>query len=57
MSFREFLKRIADKWFCLHDWDYKGKVENLGGSKTNVPESITYLYICKKCGKFKKDRV
>jgi len=55
MSFREFLKRIADKWFCLHDWEHRGTV-NGHRNGDDMPHSIKYLFICKKCGKSKWEK-
>ena len=28
MTFKEFLKRIADKWFCLHEWKLEEEFVN-----------------------------
>jgi hypothetical protein len=56
MTFKEFLKRIADKWFCLHEWKLKESVSlwNKSLVYTKIPDGYIRFYCCTKCGKTKK---
>jgi len=54
MTFKEFLKRIADKWFCLHEWELQRRVRIFERSYDKLPSSFLEHFICKKCGKNKK---
>lgn len=56
MTFKEFLKRIADKWFCLHDWEYLGKSSVYEKEGDELPIRIKHKYVCKKCGKHKTEK-
>ena len=51
---KEYIKKLLDKWLCMHDWELKVKTNyeyNDGGYEGNY---YIYTYACKKCGKFHK---
>jgi hypothetical protein len=48
-SIAYFLRALADKWFCKHDWKLKRSKE---GYVYNYQ-----LWCCEKCGKFKNTEV
>lgn len=50
MTFKEFLKRIADKWFCLHEWELEN--EFIKESSFGRVTGLRRLYRC-KCGSHK----
>ena len=50
MTFKEFLKRIADKWFCLHDWELEEEFVN--ESSSYKVRGFRRIYNC-KCGSHK----
>ena len=50
MTFKEFLKRIADKWFCLHKWELEEEFVN--ESSSYKVRGFRRIYNC-KCGSHK----
>ena len=54
MTFKEFLKRIADKWFCLHDWDRIEEIRVFSSGDSKMPSGYIRHFICKNCGEHKK---
>ena len=51
------------KWFCKHDWDWIVKnreidvYDDLFPSHNPIYRKIVNVWICKKCGKSKKETV
>ena len=52
-----FIKRLLEKWACLHDWQELECVSVLNEFSGNIPAYHIHLYKCKKCGKFKKVKI
>lgn len=50
----ELIKQLFSKWSCSHEWDQLKEIATYEGNCSNRPYKRTYLYCCKKCGKFKK---
>ncbi len=55
----KLLQGIFNKIVCHHDWQEKQAIEHIRRDSIliDAPARITgftYLYVCKKCGKFKK---
>lgn len=50
----ELIKNLLTKWSCSHDWEQLEEVCTYENSLAKRPWKRTYLYRCKKCGKFKK---
>lgn len=50
----ELIKQLFDKWSCSHEWAKIEEVATYASDYANKPYKRTYLYCCKKCGKFKK---
>lgn len=50
---------LIEKWCCKHNWDEIKSFRNYTTTslKYNMPVDTTFLYCCKKCGKFKKVRL
>jgi hypothetical protein len=48
-----FIKNLFPKLFCTHDWEAVEAVKYRGF----VANYIIHLYVCKKCGKFKKIKI
>ena len=44
------------KLFCKHDYELLHRVNIFSSrdDKYEIPYKIVYVYLCKKCGKFKK---
>lgn len=51
---REVILAFLRKIFCTHDWEEIKEVSTYADSSYSMPYKRTYLYKCKKCGKFKK---
>lgn len=49
----ELIKQLFDKWSCHHEWDQLDEIETYEDAYSSRPYKRTYLYGCKKCGKFK----
>ena len=48
---KEAIIKLINKWACCHDWQLVRETEvftDFGGNYTAL------LFVCKKCGKFKK---
>lgn len=47
---KEAIINLINKWACCHDWELKEeiKVECNNGDVYHI-----FIFICKKCGKFK----
>lgn len=54
MKISELIQKIADKWFCLHEWDCILEIEKDEYSTSTRPCRTICSYHCKKCGKFRK---
>lgn len=50
----ELIKQLFNKWSCCHEWDQLEEIATYEGDYSSRPYKRTYLYCCKKCGKFKK---
>lgn len=50
----ELIKNLLIKWSCSHDWEQLEEVCTYANGLAKRPWKRTYLYRCKKCGKFKK---
>lgn len=49
------LKKIKyEKLYCKHDWELKEKYDSTNNLTGRTNYGSVSLYICKKCGKFKK---
>ena len=51
------LKQIIEKFLCKHSWDLVRKVDVYDTSFCNNPQRpvrTEFLFVCGKCGKFKK---
>ena len=48
----EILKQMLSKLACMHDWKLEKAIRWYNDD--NEPVAYTHIYICKKCGKFKK---
>lgn len=53
----ELIKKILEKWACLHDWEllhgHEIKTRRPGSDDWFIRSHI-YHHKCKKCGKIKK---
>jgi len=53
------LIKLVEKWACCHEWEVENKITSSGereytsGKKIEYTD-IKYLYICKKCGKWRE---
>jgi len=50
---RKLLGRMFEKLFCLHDWEETHDVK-VYGNREDPPTKIVCVYLCRKCGRFKK---
>ena len=50
----DFINNLIAKWSCSHDWEELKEISTYESSASSRPYKRTYLYRCKKCGKFKK---
>ena len=50
---REIFLAFLRKMLCTHDWEEIKEVSTYAYGSSS-PYKRTYLYKCKKCGKFKK---
>ena len=53
----ELIKKLFDKWSCSHEWDKIEEIATYEAEYSSRPYKRTYLYCCKKCGKFKKIKI
>lgn len=51
---KELIKQLFNKWSCSHEWDQLEEIATYESAHSSRPYKRTYLYVCKKCGKFKK---
>lgn len=51
---KELIRRMIDKWFCLHTWVEYAKTHEYIGPKRDAPAFINQTLICSKCGKIKQ---
>lgn len=54
---RLFIKNILLKLTCLHDWSFRRMVYTYEDGSCKYPYKCEILYVCRKCGKFKKIKV
>lgn len=54
---KELLKRIIDKWLCLHDWEEVKSIHYYSKEDPNLPTRFVFLSCCQKCGKLKKIQI
>ena len=51
----KILKQLLEKLACKHNWYEQQRFNNMANSIDHkIPSKIKIIYICKKCGKFKK---
>ena len=50
---KELIKQIISKKFCHHEWQLEKEIDTYK-EHSKRPVRVTYLYICSKCGDFKK---
>lgn len=47
------MKRLINKLLCMHKWEILKEIRHYG-SDAKLPWGITFILVCKKCGKIKK---
>lgn len=47
---KEAIINLINKWACCHDWQLEKEIEVECDNRTIYHK---YIYVCKKCGKFK----
>lgn len=52
--FKELIKGLLQKLSCKHDWELIETTRVFDEFSGNLPAYRKHLYVCKKCGKFKK---
>jgi len=50
------IKMLVAKWLCLHEWNLEKRLNKFEDAHGTIPIRIDLLFICKKCGKFRKIR-
>lgn len=53
----KWLNELLSKWSCHHEWEFEHQNEVYNNENDKFPYKIKKLYICKKCGKFKKIKI
>ncbi len=53
----QFFKKILLKLSCLHDWELRRRVYTYEDGSCKYPYKYEELYVCRKCGKFKKIKI
>lgn len=48
------LIKLVEKWACRHEWERKEAWIEVESNKYGYRNHDVTLYVCKKCGKFKK---
>lgn len=56
-TMRLFIKNILLKLSCLHEWELRRRVYTYEDESCKYPYKCEILYVCRKCGKFKKIKV
>jgi hypothetical protein len=56
MEYKCIIKYIIRKLFCPHEWEFKREF-NFFEEGDSVPANKIIIYICKKCGNFKKIKI
>lgn len=51
---KKLIKRMFDKWFCLHTWDIHDEARVYQFESDKSPITIRKTLICSKCGKIKQ---
>ena len=52
-----FIKDLVSKISCHHSWEEVKLIRSFIDSNDKIPARIDIIYICKKCGKFKKIKI
>lgn len=52
------IENLINKWACCHKWEEERMTRGFEiGNKSEKPNCLIYILVCKKCGKLKKIRI
>ena len=51
---KEALKKLIEKWACMHRWKKIKEYDYFSREHDRFPTRFISIFVCTKCGKFKK---